>query len=463
MSFKSVLVLLYAVVTMGAAADPVDDAMAKFMAPAHIPGAAVAVVEKGKLTKLAAYGTADLEWDGKVTPDTPFQLASVSKIFAGVVLMRMVEQGKLSLSDPLTKYFPQAPESWKAITIRHLAGHMSGLPEGLGQSTNATPLEVASEAMKRPLAYAPGSKSQYGFTDFVVMTAILEKVSGLSYTALLQREVLDPLGLKHTGFTMAREDGPIRSTGLIPGRAKVYAWRAPVQRDEAFLYPVHAYAAGGLYSSARDMATLMTALTHGGFLKPESFALLTHPIRLNDGRNGEFGVGWTFGRYHGLETVGHTGGPGLGDVMYIPSADLVVIALTNQRRFVPLLSQAIADLKLPPSPVQPAIADSHPEFTADFTAQLAAARDGKLDEARFTAEGARDWLPFYKEFGQAMLEAVGPVSKAELLSERAKDSGGLRRLYRVVFARKTMLMVASTDGNGRYTAIVPLSGDDTER
>ena len=75
-------------------------------------------------------------------------------------------------------------------------------------------------------------------------------------------------------------------------------------------------------------------------------------------------MGWTFDRYHGLTTVGHTGGPALADVMFVPSEGLTVIALTNQRRFYPLLSHAIADLTLPPAPAVPPIHDDRPERTA---------------------------------------------------------------------------------------------------
>ena len=95
----------------GVRADPVDDAVARFMDASHIPGVAVAVVDSGRIVRLQGYGQANLEWPSAVTPDTPFQTASASKIFAGVVLMRLVEQGVLSLDDPITLYFEGAASS----------------------------------------------------------------------------------------------------------------------------------------------------------------------------------------------------------------------------------------------------------------------------------------------------------------------------------------------------------------
>lgn len=443
-----------------ASADPVDDLVGEFMQASHIPGVAIAVIEDGEIVRLQGYGVASLEWDAPVTPDTPFQTASVSKIFAGVVLMRMVEAGRVSLDDPISRFFEDAPDSWDAITVRHLAGHMSGLPEGLGQPGSATAQEVAAAAMTRPLAYEPGSESRYGFTDFVVMTAILEQVSGLTYPELLRREVIEPLGLTHTGFPMTREAGAVRSSEIMPGRARVYGYSDGVLRDEEWLYPVHAYAAGGLFTSARDLAVLMAALERGELLGAESFALLTSPVQLNDGRPGSFGVGWTFDRYRGLETVGHTGGPALADVMHIPAEGLTVIALTNQRRFYPLLSHAIADLELGPAPLQPAIADGRPELTANLRAMLEAAAGGVVEAERFSERGQQAVVPFYRDFGQAMLTAVGTVEDVELLSERTLEDGRLRRLYRVAFERRTLLMAVRTTADGLIDDAMPLSGDD---
>ncbi|MDI6625565.1 MAG: serine hydrolase domain-containing protein [Brevundimonas sp.] len=441
-------------------ADPVDDIVRDYMEAAHIPGAAVAVIQDGRVVKLEGYGQANLEWEAPVTADTPFQTASASKVIAGLVLMRLVEQGTLSLDAPVSTFFQAAPETWRAITVRHLAGHTSGLAEARGLPNTATPAEVAAEAMKLPLAYPTGTESRYGLTDFVVMTAIMEKASGLSYPDLVRREIVEPLGLTHTGFIMMRETGPVRAAEIMPGRARVYGWRGGVQRDEEFIYPVHVYAAGGLYSSARDLAVLMAALEGGRLLTPESFALLTSPATLNDGRDGSFGVGWTFDRYNGLATVGHTGGPALADVMHVPSEKLTVIALTNQRRFYPLLSHAIADLSLPAPPEASAIADARPELTAGLRRMLEAAVAGQVDPAAF-ADNARDGaVGFYQDFGQAMLVAVGPLQAVDLMDERAGEPGELRRRYRVRFERRTLDFVVRTDAAGLFSEVRPLSGDD---
>lgn len=441
-----------------ALADPIDYLVADYMKAAHIPGAAVAVVENGEITRLSGYGQANLEWESPVTPDTPFQTASASKIFAGVVLMRLVEQGNLGLDDSIAGYFDDAPDSWTGITVRQLASHSSGLADGIDLPSSATAQSLAREAMTRPLAYEPGTTSRYGITDFVVMTAILEKVSGLSYPDLLRREVVEPLGLTQTGFSMLSENGPVRTATILPGRAVVYGWRDGIQRAEEFLYPARAYAAGGLYSSVRDIATLMQALEAGRLLSAESFDLLTQPVRLKNGNSGDFGVGWTFGRYRGVATTGHSGGPALADVLYIAERDLTVVVLTNQRRFYPLLAQSIADFSLPEPAARPTITDQRPALTAALRELFTAAATGPAPESLFTEGEGRGALGFYRDFGQAMLISVGPVRSIDLLSDEATDAG-VRRLYRVAFVRRTLNFVVRADAQGHFNEVRPLYGD----
>jgi len=135
-----------------AAADPVDDIIREQMQISHLPGVAVAIVDDGRVTKLAGYGEANLEWPAKVDADTRFQIASATKLFTAILLMRSVEQGKLSLDDSISQFFPDAPESWSRITVRQLANHTSGLSEDLGQPRPTTVSAAVAAAMKQPLA-----------------------------------------------------------------------------------------------------------------------------------------------------------------------------------------------------------------------------------------------------------------------------------------------------------------------
>src|SRR5829696_1992686 len=169
MRFPSLLLLgLAAFVPAALRADPIDDILREQMAVSHIPGAAIAVVERGKAVKLRGYGEATLEWPSPVDEDTRFQLASATKLFTGVLLMRLVERKALSLDDPIARFFDGAPSDWRRIRVRQLANHSSGLTEDLGTPGPKTVEAIVAAAMARPLAYEPGTESRYGFTDFVV-------------------------------------------------------------------------------------------------------------------------------------------------------------------------------------------------------------------------------------------------------------------------------------------------------
>ncbi|RZJ00911.1 MAG: class A beta-lactamase-related serine hydrolase [Brevundimonas sp.] len=440
-----------------AAADPIDDIVRGYMTAGHIPGVAVAVVDHGETRVLRTYGEANLEWEGAVTPDTPFQIASASKIFTGVLLMRLAEKGSINLDAPLTDIFPEAPAGWSEITFRRMASHSSGLPEGLGLPSTASPEDFVREAMTRPLAYEPGTESRYGLTDFVVMTAALEKVTGLQFPDLLKREVLDPLGLTSTGFDYATEGRPMKPTALRR-RATTYVWGDNQQFEDGFLYPSHSYAAGGLYSSARDLATLFSAISKGEFLRPENFRALTTAARLKDGRPGEFAIGWTAADYRGEQVFGHSGGPALADILYTPRRDVTVIALTNQRQFFPLLAQSVADTLWPAPPPRPALEDDAPSLTQTFSTTLSAAGEARLNAESFNEQG-RGSLDFLSHFGKALLGAVGPVESVDLLSDTPRDKGR-KRVYRVRFERREMIWVATTDASGRFSELRPGSDSD---
>src|SRR6185503_7136888 len=130
-------------------------------------------------------------------------------------------------------------------------------------------------------------------------------------------------------------------------------------------YPRYTYSAGGLFSSAADVAKLFTALTAGTLLKPASLEALWTPARLADGRPGEFAIGWVAGRYRGLQAVGHSGGPALSDLLYFPEGKLGIAVLTNQGALFPVLAELVADLYLPADARahDPAIADPDPAVT----------------------------------------------------------------------------------------------------
>ena len=147
----------------------------------HIPGASLAVIKDGRIILAKGYGLANVELQVPVKPETIFQSGSMGKQFTATAVMMLVEAGKLSLSDPITKYFTDAPESWKHITIRHLLTHTAGTtdyPKDFDFRRDYTEDELLKRAEAIPLAFQPGEKWSYSNLGFVLLGILIHRVSG---------------------------------------------------------------------------------------------------------------------------------------------------------------------------------------------------------------------------------------------------------------------------------------------
>ena len=370
--------------------DKIDAIVHRQMDLNHIPGVAVAVIERGRVIKLAVYGTANREWDAPVGLDTRFQLASATKMFTGMLLMRLVEQGKLGLDDPLTRWLPNAPASWANIRVRQLADHTSGLAEQWNAPRDATLDTILATAMAAPLAYVPGSEARYGFTDFTVLRVILEKAGGDTLPQLLQKQLFRPLNMRATAFANASDDGTVRVGDIVPRRAQIYGLRDDTLTTSDFFFAPQGYGSGGLYSSIDDLARLFAALDAGRLLTPASVREIETPATLTGGGRAPFGLGWIARSYRGAAMAGHSGGPALADIWRIEDRKLTVIVLTNQQVLHPLMAEAIIDTLLPPLAAELAIADDRPAVTANIRVAITKAAAGDTGSATAFAPGGKD-------------------------------------------------------------------------
>jgi CubicO group peptidase (beta-lactamase class C family) len=442
-------------------ADEVDELARVQMDRSHIPAMAVVVVRDGAVQKLTGYGTAHLDWDAPASPGTAFQMASGTKPFTGVLLMTLVEQGRLDLDAPVRRYLPDAPDTWNNVTIRHLATHTSGLKRDFGPGQSfATVEEAVAAAYGLPFDYETGTQSQYALTDFVVLTRILEKVSGRGFVDLLREQVARPLGMEDTGFDDAVEDGPVRSWLPLKGRATTYRWNGAAQRAYVFDYPRFTYSAGGLFSSAADVGRLFVALARGTLLKPASLERMWTPATLADGRKGEFGVGWVVGRYRGLRAIGHSGGPALSDLLYFPDRKLGIAVLTNQGALFPVLAELVADLYLPADarPEDREIPDPDPDLTSRLRSLVVAIGQGTVREEDFSPEGRKGVLPALREFGGPLMRQVGPLTSFRLIGRQARGDR-TEHVYRAYFGRHPMKWRFVLDTDGRISDLEPSSRD----
>lgn len=238
--------------------------------PADGPGSAAIVVRDGKVVYRGAHGMADLENGLPLTADSVFRLGSITKQFTGAAIMLLVEREKLSLSDPLTKYLPDYPVHDPGITVEHLLTHTSGIFNYTnipGYIQARVRVEVTTEELidgfkDQDPDFAPGERFNYSNSGYVLLGAVIEKVSGQSYEQFVQENIFDVLGMEHSYYGS--------HTRIIPNRARGYGGGPDDWSNADFISMTHPHAAGSLLSTVSDMAIWDAALYTDALLKPKS-------------------------------------------------------------------------------------------------------------------------------------------------------------------------------------------------
>ena len=325
-------VLLLLLAPALAAADPVDDYIRAEMQKRQIPGLALAVVRNGAVVKLQGYGMANLEHDVPVTPDTVFELASVTKQFTATTIMLLVEEGKIRLDEPIATYLTGTPETWKAITVRHLLTHTSGLPsleenfKSLwpgGLRLRYTTAQMFESATKDALSFAAGERFQYSDVGYFLLGMIIERVSGKRYAEFLDERFFRPLGMTSSSVLDHARVLKHRAAGYTLVNGKVVNIRRVIDVE----LPSHY----GVFSSVKDLVTWDAALAAGRVVKLESLAQMWTPMRLNYGGRFPYGFGWDVTERRGHRWLNHGGITGT-EYARFPDDGLTVIVLGNLGR-----------------------------------------------------------------------------------------------------------------------------------
>lgn len=457
-------------VTSAATGDAIDRYMGEVMARMHVPGAAIAVVRGGKVEKLSTYGVANLEWQAPVTADTAFQIASTTKIFTGTLVMQLVAEGKLALEANVARYLPDAPAAWREVTIGHLVSHTSGIAHVFDPKL-ASVAEAYAVIREKPLDYAPGTKEAYVSGDFVVLSHVLQRITGLGFAELLRERLVKPLGLTCTTFEDAVGSGAVRTAKVVPRRASVYRWSGVEQTLQWFLYPAYTYSMGGAFSCVADLAKWAVAMDEGRLLSAAAERRAATAMKLRDGgvgRAGGFGVAFAVGAQRGLVRYGHSGGPALADVVRLPAQKLTVIALVNQHRLHPVLAGTIAGMVLAmatatsggvswagKAKAATAIRDAHPAWSERLREVVAGLAAAPLDEQALAPphrEGLgkmlRDWGPVIAGMWPA-LERWALVEERAVKEASAKEGAKWARVYRAQHGAIAVRWKLTLDEAGR--------------
>jgi CubicO group peptidase (beta-lactamase class C family) len=422
-SFTRTLVALCALICVGVghAADGRIDAFVRAeMAEQKIPGVAVAVVQKGEVITAQGYGLANVEHQVPVRADTIFQSGSLGKQFTAAAVMVLVEDGKLSLDDRVTKYFPDAPESWKPITIRHLLTHTSGIPDYTGQSSldlrrDYTEDDLVKLAYGLTLEFPPGSRWNYSNTGYVLLGIVIHKASGRFYGDVLHERVFTPLGMKTTRIISEEDIVPNRAAGyrLVRGELKNQDWVAP---------QLNTTADGALYFSILDLVAWDRALRSQALLKPASWAQVFEPVTLTSGKHYPYGFGWSLEERAGQQIRRH-GGSWQGFQTHLArflGDDLTVIVLTNLRQANPeQMAEGIAALFNPKltRPELAPIPDRDPAIGVRLRSVLASAGRGELTPRQFAYVRAGFFPDAAKRYAD-LLRGLGDPTRLTLLERR---------------------------------------------
>ncbi len=286
-----------------------------------VPGASVLVIQDGRAVVRRAYGFADLDARTPATPATNYRLASVTKQFTAAAILALVEDGKLSLDDPIRKWLPALPTVADPITIRHLLTHTSGLvdyedliPEGTTkQVLDADVLRLLEQENKT--YFTPGTSYRYSNSGYALLALIIERASGQTFATFLRERIFRPLGMNDT---VAFENG----ISTVAHRAYGHSFEngAWTRTDQSVTSAV--LGDGGIYASIDDLAKWDAALYD------ERFRIAFTPATPTDDPNVQYGFGWRItgdSLWHSGETRGFR-----NVIVRYPSRRLTVVVLTNR-------------------------------------------------------------------------------------------------------------------------------------
>jgi len=305
-------------------ADPTDDYIARAMKEFHLPGVALVVVEDGRVVKAAGYGFADTERKTPVTPDTVFKIGSISKQLIATGIMLLVQDGRLTVDDPVTRYFPDAPPSWAPMRVRHLLSHTAGL---VRESPAFDPMKATSDAdivravYSLPLRFEPGSQWEYSNAGYYALADIIRIVSARPWTEFIHSRVFAPLGMNATTATSVTPKPLAMATGYTGtdnAGGPAPEWIA--------LRP-----SGAFMSTVLDLARWDAALGGNTILTEASRRQMWSQALLNGGSSAPYGFGWHIGEFQDRRVIRHGGGlPGFSSFsMRFLDLPLSIVILTN--------------------------------------------------------------------------------------------------------------------------------------
>ncbi|SEB98683.1 serine hydrolase [Streptomyces sp. TLI_105] len=313
-----------------AVAARLDRAVQDVMKETGVPGVTVGLSAPGKGTYIRSFGIADKATGQPMNPGLYMRIGSETKTFTVTALLELVDRGKVSVDDPISKYVDGVPNGDK-ITLRNLASMRSGLfnysaDEGFYKALTSnpdrpfTPQELLAYSFKHPIQFQPGAEFDYCNTNLILLGLVVEKVSGTPLHEFIQKNVLDPAGLRHTVFPTDAAFPSPHAHGYTEQTA------SGKLEDSTDWNPSWGWAAGAMISDLQDLRTWARVVATGTLLTPK-----TQAERLKTYPSGVPGAGYGLGIFNIQGWIGHNGSlPGYESLtLYLPEAKATLVVLLN--------------------------------------------------------------------------------------------------------------------------------------
>lgn len=431
--------------------------MAAVLAGHGSPSVSVAVVERGHVVFSQAMGTSDLAASQAATERTLYRIGSITKMFTAVSVMQLVEEGRLSLDDRLSRFEPSFPDA-NAITIRELLMHRSGIGDYLDNAISSgavmrptTPQAIVAAAARRGLQSTPGTVYSYSNTNYVILGLVVERVSGTPLASYEKQHILEPAAMHETYL----------AGNLPPGAPVALGYDAesgtrPQNPGDISWY----YGCGDIYSTADDLARFDIALMNGTLVRPSTFREMTAAAMPTGNAGESYGLGITTFSFGSRTLEGHHGGlPGFeSDDEMIPPDGFALVELGDDFHFATstILNAALKSL----------YPDDFAQVAAEHRALVAQeANAAAALTARFTAffeDVLAGRPPVAEHLAAALQSALTPTSVAAMAAQYG-SYGAFQRLvftgqdrvgpysryyYSAVFAHGTQPLMFVLDASG---------------
>lgn len=423
--------------------------IAKMLAESGAPSISIAIVERGELTYAKAFGKASLDPSRAADANTRYAVGSISKQFTAAAILLMAQQGKLSLDDKVSKYFPGLTRA-NEITIRELLSHTSGYEDYAPQdymipewTKPTTPGAVIDQWAKKPLDFDPGTRWQYSNTNFVLAGRIFEKASGEDLMKFLRAKFFDPLGMQSAGdcsVDKTAEDA-VAYTRYALGPAR------PALREGPGWY----FAAGELCMTPSDLAKWDIAFLNKRILSAESYAEFTREVHLANGDATHYALGLQVSQFDNIPRINH-GGEVSGFLALnwvFPTRDAAVIVLSEDAiDLIGPVAELASRRILEPETRTAGEHGSAPELQ-QVRGILEGLQQGHVDRVLLTSNAGFYFTDVALRDIQTSLAPLGRLNS--VTRERESLRGGMTfRLYRADFEKKTLAVTVYLTPDGHY-------------